>query len=97
MRGNDVLIPKKIRTYCPHCRKHTQHKVSQLKKRAARKLSWGQRQFARVMAGYGSQPRSEQKKFSKTSKKVVLMLKCDVCGKSQPRRGFRSKGVKFGE
>jgi large subunit ribosomal protein L44e len=92
-----MLIPKKIRTYCPSCRKHTEHSVSLLKKRPPRKLSWGQRQFARVTAGYGSQPRSEQKKFSKTTKKVVLMLKCGECRKSHPHRGFRSKGVKFGE
>jgi len=90
-----MIIPKKIRTYCPHCRKHTEQSVSQLKKHSARPLSWGQRQFTRVTAGYGSQPRSEQKKFAKTSKKVVLMLKCKECGKSHPYKGFRSKGVKF--
>lgn len=92
-----MIIPKKIRTYCPSCRKHTEHNVSQLKKRSARPLSWGQRQFTRVTKGYGSQPRSEQKKFSKTSKKVVLMLKCTTCKKSHPYKGFRSKGVKFAE
>jgi large subunit ribosomal protein L44e len=95
--GKTMKIPKKLRTYCPHCKKHTEHTVSQLKKRAARPMSWGQRQFARVTAGYGSQPRSEQKKFAKTTKKVVLMLKCGECGKSHPKEGFRSKTVKFGE
>jgi len=49
------------------------------------------------MAGYGSQPRSEQKKFAKAAKKIVLMLKCSTCGKSHPHRGFRAKGVKFKE
>ncbi len=92
-----MKVPKKLHTYCPSCRKHTGHKVSQLKKRAPRRLSWGQRQFARVTSGYGSQPRSEQKKFAKATKKVVLMLKCSVCGKSHPRRGFRAKSVKFEE
>lgn len=92
-----MIIPKKLRTYCPSCRKHTEHRVSQLKKRSARPSSWGQRQFGRVTAGYGSQPRSEQKKFAKTSKKVVLVLKCSACGKSHPHRGFRAKGVKFKE
>lgn len=92
-----MKIPKKIRTYCPSCRKHTVHRVSLLKKRSASALSWGQRQFSRVTSGYGSQPRSEQKKFSKTAKKVVLMLKCSACKKSHSHRGFRSKGVKFEE
>ncbi len=92
-----MKVPKKIRTYCPHCRVHTEQNVSQLKKRSARPLSWGQRQFARATAGYGSQPRSEQKKFAKAAKKVVLMLKCTKCKKSHPYRGFRSKGIKFEE
>ena len=92
-----MKVPKKLHTYCPSCRKHTEHRVSQLKKRSARPVSWGQRQFARVTAGYGSQPRSEQKKFAKVAKKVVLILKCSVCGKSHPHHGFRAKSVKFEE
>lgn len=92
-----MKVPKNIRTYCPSCCKHTLHSVHQLKKRAPRPLSWGQRQFDRVMAGYGSQPRSEQKKFAKTTKKVSLMLKCSECGKSHPHRGFRAKGVEIKE
>ncbi|MFN4133207.1 MAG: 50S ribosomal protein L44e [Candidatus Hadarchaeales archaeon] len=92
-----MKLPKKIKTYCPTCKKHTEHTVSQVKKRSASPFSWGQRQFAKVMRGYGSQPRSEQRKFFKTTKKVSLLFKCSVCGKSHPRKGFRSKTVKFGE
>lgn len=92
-----MKIPKQIRTYCPSCRKHTLHTLHQLRKRAPRPLSWGQRQFARVMAGYGSQPRAEQRKFAKTAKKVTLVLKCTACGKEHPHRGFRAKGVKMEE
>lgn len=92
-----MKIPKNIRTYCPTCRKHTEHLVSQVKKRSASPLSWGQRQFMRIARGYGSQPRSEQRKFFKTAKKVALLLKCSVCGKSHPKEGFRSKTVKIGE
>jgi large subunit ribosomal protein L44e len=92
-----MILPKKIRTYCPSCRKHTKHSVSQVKKHAARSLSWGQRQFSRTTTGYGSQPRSEQHKFYKTTKKITLLLKCSECKKSHPRHGFRSKMVKFEE
>ncbi len=92
-----MKVPKQIRTYCPACKKHTTHSVRQLRKGSARKLSWGQRQFARVMRGYGSQPRSEQKKFAKTAKKITLMLKCSVCGKSHPHRGFRAKAIEITE
>lgn len=90
-----MKVPKQLRTYCPSCRKHTLHKVYQLRKRAPRPLSWGQRQFGRVTAGYGSQPRSEQKKFAKTAKKISLVLKCSKCGKSHTHRGFRAKGIEI--
>jgi large subunit ribosomal protein L44e len=92
-----MKVPKQIRTYCPTCNKHTKQNVHQLKKRSPRPLSWGQRQFRRVMAGYGSQPRSEQKKFAKTAKKITLMLKCSVCGKSHPHKGFRAKTIEIVE
>ena len=91
-----MKIPKKIWSYCPSCRRHTEHTVRQLKKRPPRELSWGQRQFARVLKGYGSQPRSEQREFSKATKKTVLMLRCETCGKSHPRKGFRAKRVEMG-
>jgi large subunit ribosomal protein L44e len=90
-----MKVPKQIRTYCPHCRKHTEHTVSQVKKKAPRSLSWGQRQFARVMRGYGGQPRSEQKRFAKTAKKVALLLRCGECGKAHPKRGFRAKKIEM--
>lgn len=90
-----MKVPKQVRTYCPSCRKHTLHKVYQLRKHAPRPLSWGQRQFGRVTAGYGSQPRSEQKKFAKTAKKISLVLKCNKCGKSHPHQGFRAKGIEI--
>jgi large subunit ribosomal protein L44e len=86
-----MKIPPKIRTYCPYCRRYTEHEVSTQKKRPARALSLGQRQFARIMRGYGSQPRSEQREFSKTSKKVALVLRCKECKKAHQREGFRSK------
>ena len=47
-----MKIPKEKRTYCPHCKKHTMHEVHTAKKRKASELTWGQRQFRRVTAGY---------------------------------------------
>ncbi len=86
-----MKIPSKIRTYCPYCGAHTEHEVSVQKKRPARSLSWGQRQFARIMKGYGSQPRSEQRHFAKISKKVSLVLRCTKCKKAHQKVGFRAK------
>lgn len=91
-----MKIPKKIWGYCHSCRRHTEHSARQLKKRPPRELSWGQRQFARVLRGYGGQPRSEQREFSKATKKIVLILQCQACGKSHARRGFRAKRIEVG-
>jgi len=92
-----MKLPKKLRKYCPKCNTYTEHSVSQVKKRQASPFSWGQRQFTRVMRGYGSQPRSEQHKFFKTAKKVTLLYKCSKCGKAHPGKGFRCKVPKFEE
>jgi large subunit ribosomal protein L44e len=92
-----VKIPKQIRAYCPSCRKHTPHKVHRQGKGSARSLSWGQRQFARVISGYGGQPRPEQKSLAKVTKKAVLVLECTECKKKHARRGFRTKKLEIGE
>ncbi len=92
-----MKIPKEIRTYCPSCRKHTSQKVHRQKKGKARPMSWGQRQFKRVKAGYGGQPRSEQHEFSKTTKKATLVLECVECKKKHIRPGFRTKAITIGE
>ena len=92
-----MKIPKQINTYCPSCRKHTTHKVRQQRKNPARSLSWGQRQFLRVQKGYGSQPRSEQRTFAKTTKKATLILECTECGKKHVRSWPRTKRLRVGE
>lgn len=92
-----MRLPKQIRAYCPFCGKHTVQKVHRQSKGSARSLSWGQRQFSRVVSGYGGQPRSEQKSLAKVTKKAVLVLECTECKKKHARRGFRTKKVKIGE
>ena len=52
-----MKIQKEKRTYCPHCKKHTVHEVHTAKRRKASELTWGQRQFRRVTAGYRGYPR----------------------------------------
>ena len=74
-----MKIPKEKRTYCPHCRKHTVHEVHTAKRRKASELTWGQRQFRRVTAGYRGYPR----------------LKCKECGKSHIKQSFRTGKPEF--
>lgn len=92
-----MKYPKRIRTHCPNCNAHTEHKVSKESSRQASSNKWGQRQFERVKAGYGGQPRPRQKGGPKVSKKAVLILECTECGKKQIRNGPRTKKLLIGD
>jgi len=92
-----MKYPKKIRTHCPNCNAHTEHKVSKESSGPAGSNKWGQRQFKRVKAGYGGQPRPKQKGGPKVSEKTVVILECTECGKSQVRNGPRAKKLQIGE
>ncbi len=85
-----MKYPKVKRTFCPSCRKHTEHEVVKVKKKQASELSEGQRRFRRKLKGYGSFPRAKPDR-SKPTKKVALLLRCKVCGKSHSIKGFRVK------
>ncbi|MEM1644372.1 MAG: 50S ribosomal protein L44e [Ignisphaera sp.] len=86
-----MKIPKSINTYCPRCRSHTPHTVAIYKHGKRRTLSEGQRRYLRKQEGYGSKRKPEQKRFAKTTKKVVLKLKCSKCGYILHRKGVRLK------
>ncbi|MEM0015410.1 MAG: 50S ribosomal protein L44e [Zestosphaera sp.] len=92
-----MRIPKSLNTYCPRCRKHTQHSVAIYKAGKRRSLAEGQRRYDRKNEGYGSKRKPEQKRLAKTTKKVVLKLKCSVCGFITHRRGVRLKKAEMGE
>ena len=91
-----------MQTYCPYCRKHTEHKVSieKPRQRGAGK-SKGARAKERRDKGYGNHGRfskraiSQRKMTSKTSKKTDLRLKCAICNKKQIRSRPRAKRVEM--
>jgi large subunit ribosomal protein L44e len=86
-----MKFPQKINTYCPHCKKHTEHTVEVSKKRPRRALAQGQRRFLRIQKGYGSFPRP-QPDYEKSTKKLDLRYKCSECGKKHTRgKGWRAK------
>jgi large subunit ribosomal protein L44e len=64
--------------------------VSRPKKRKASELKAGQRQFRRVLSGYGGFPRALPS-GDKPTKKVSFKLTCNECKKSQITTGFRVK------
>lgn len=92
-----MKVPKEIRTYCPRCRKHTLHSVTIYKPGKRRALAQGERRYRRKQEGYGSKRKPEQKRFAKTTKKIVLKLKCRECGYILHRKGIRLKKIELVE
>jgi len=86
-----MKFPKEIRTFCPHCRRHTVHKVELAKKRPRRTLAQGQRRFLSKMKGYGSFPKENPKGREKPTKRVDIRLICSECGKAHSIKGWRAK------
>jgi large subunit ribosomal protein L44e len=89
--------PRKIKRYCPYCKKHTVHDVEKIKKRKASELKQGQRRFRRVMRGYGGFPRPKPEGREKTSRRVALRYACSVCHKMHQPPSIRSKKFEIGE
>ena len=85
-----MKIVEKIKTYCPFCKKHTEHEVKKEKRGKVSTLSWGQRQYERVKKGHGSKRRGE-KDVMKVNKGGNLVLKCTECKKSHTRSFNRTK------
>ena len=90
-RGKIMKFPKIIRKHCPHCKRHTEHKVELVKKRPRRTLAIGQRRFLRKMKGYGSFPKENPKNREKSTKKVNIKLTCQECKKAHFIEGWRAK------
>ena len=101
-----MKIPKAIRKHCPHCKKHTEHKVYQNKKKAASSLTYGskirarKRGKARGTGNLGRYSKPAVTKFKMTgkklSKKTDLRYECKECKKIQVQPyGIRAKKVEF--
>ena len=101
-----MKLPKTMMRYCPVCRKHTSHKVSQTKRRSPSPFSYGskirakKRGAARGMGNRGRYSKPAISKFKmtgkKTSKKSDIRLQCTVCKKSHTqRKNIRAKKVEF--
>ena len=89
--------PRKIKTYCPSCKKHTMHNIEKVKKRKASELKQGQRRFRRVMAGYRGFPRPKPEGREKTSRRIAMKLTCSICKKSYQPPTQRAKKFEIGE
>lgn len=102
-----MKLPKQTNRFCPHCRKHTPHKVTIAKKRTrgtARPLSRGSKVRIRARGlwrgvgnkGRYSRPPKPKMTGKKQSKKTDIRYECTVCKKMHVRkRGERAKKVEF--
>jgi len=90
-----MKIPKIVTTYCPKCRKHTEHSVSLYKKGRDRSLAEGNRRYERKQEGYGGQRKPKQRRTAKTTKKQTLLLKCNVCGYTIQKMGVRLRKMEI--
>jgi len=80
-----MKLPDVMNSYCPHCNKHTKHKVALAKKGKARTNSRGTRKFAEIKKGYGGMPRTPKKPVFKTAKRVKIILTCSLCKKKHEK------------
>lgn len=102
-----MKLPKTMKRLCPYCKKHTEHKVTQSKKKtpfAARPLSISgkkRRGFGKGCGNLGtrgSKPAIGKFKLTgkKVSKKTDLRYECKECKKKHvQKRGVRAKRVEF--
>lgn len=101
-----MKIPKTKNRLCPYCRKHTPHKVFQVKKGQASSLKYGSKKRARARGkarGFGNLGRYSKPavtKFKragkKQTKKTDLKYQCTVCKKFHlPKKGIRAKRVEL--
>jgi large subunit ribosomal protein L44e len=101
-----MKIPKVMKRYCPFCKKHTEHKAAQNKKKSPSSLSYGSKHRARKRGkarGYGnlgrySKPAVTQFKMTgkKQTKKTDLRYTCKECKKTHMQdHGIRAKRVEF--
>ena len=90
-----MKVPPKMNTYCPTCRKHTEHKVKSIVQKHSpakpRKMAWGQIKHEKKTKGYTSKVAGTAA-HDKQSARNVLYLLCPECKKQHPMTvGSRTK------
>ncbi len=101
-----MKIVKVRKRLCPYCRKHTEHKVTQNKKKKASSLTYGskirarRRGLAKGKGNLGRYSKPAVTKFKRTgakqTKKTDLRYTCKECKKMHMQsKGIRAKRVEF--
>lgn len=81
-----MIVPKENMAYCPHCRKHTKHKVkvTTSKIKPGRTLAKGTLRHERKMKGIHGKVKGKAK-VKKQGIRNKIMLECSVCKKKHER------------
>ena len=91
-----VNAPKKKRTFCRKCKKHSEHKVTQYKAGKASNFAQGKRRYDRKQMGFGGQTKPIFHKKAKTTKKITLRIECKECKSKSHLRLKRTKRFELG-
>merc|ERR1712072_874384 len=92
-----VSVKKTRNTYCPQCKTHKLHKVTQYKRGKVREAGLGTRKYKLKQKGFGGQKKPIQKRKSKVTKITTLKLVCSEkdCGRRRILPIGRCKSFKF--
>lgn len=102
-----MKLPKQTKKYCRKCKKHTVHKIANVKSKGRSKshpLSKGSTKRIRARGerrgagnkGRYSKPTKPKRTGAKASKKTNLKYTCTECKKSSlQKKGIRAKKVVF--
>lgn len=86
-----MKMPDKMKTYCPKCKKQTEHKVKLFKKGKTRTTARGQARHVKKGKGYTSKIAGKVTVY-KQAKNPTVIITCTVCKKKRPKTiGTRTK------
>jgi large subunit ribosomal protein L44e len=91
-------MPRRFRTYCPHCNEHHEHEVEKVRSGRSSGMKWDQRKQKEGRKGIGNSGRfSKVPAGEKPTKKTNLRYRCNECGKAHLREGWRAGRLEFQE
>ncbi|MEL9914743.1 MAG: 50S ribosomal protein L44e [Thermoplasmatales archaeon] len=92
-----MKLPRKVKRYCPFCKRHTLQEIERVKKKKASELRKGQRRFRRVTSGYGGFPRPVYEGREKPTKRINIRYRCLECKKAYHTPTWRAKKFELEE